>query len=163
MFGLPPTQPVHNVEGIQRTAAILAEFTALHPGLPVDANHQVSVRDGQLAISLHGNRSLEHLAHWATALGNCAHSSKSYPHDGQTGGFFTETRTGVFAQTTVEVTAFHQGPGAHDPHAMTEHPQPRPALRPAPRRHRMALTAAALSAAVATAVAIHRARQHPAR
>lgn len=105
-------RPVRTVEGVQRSGAVFVELAALHPNLPV-ATNSVSLHSTSISVHLHGRHSLEHLAQWAMVLGNCARSSGSYPKDGLGGGFFTETRTGVFADTKIEVIAFyHASAGA---------------------------------------------------
>lgn len=169
LFHPRPARTTHNV---QPTALAFAEFTANNPHLQLDS---VQLGAGTVTVHLHGTHSLEHLAHWEDVLGNCARSSDSFPslHDSRL--HYTERRTAVVAGIAFEAVAFHDGPGAYDPHQMV-----RPAIPPAPlaartdiahvpvrssgaaRRCAVALgVTAALAATAVTAAAIsQRAKAH---
>ncbi|MFF3957397.1 hypothetical protein ACFYY1_29910 [Streptomyces sp. NPDC001890] len=100
---------------VQPAAIAFAEFTADHPHLHLDT---VQISAGTVTIHLHGTHALEHLAHWEEILGNCARSSGSFPSSHDARLHYTERLTAVVAGTAFEAVAFHDGPGAYDPHGM---------------------------------------------
>ncbi|MEU1076520.1 MULTISPECIES: hypothetical protein [unclassified Streptomyces] len=113
MFFHPrPARTTHNV---QPTALAFAEFTADNPHLHLDS---VQMGAGKVTVHLHGTHALEHLAHWEEVLGNCARSSDSFPSSYSSRLHYTERRTAVVAGIAFEAVAFHDGPGAYDPHQM---------------------------------------------
>jgi hypothetical protein len=108
-------RPTRTTQNLQPTAIAFAKFAADHPHLHLD---MVQMSVGTVTIHLHGTHALEHLAHWEEALGNCAHSSDSFPSSHEARLHYTERRTAVVAGTTFDAVAFHDGPGAYDPHGM---------------------------------------------
>lgn len=153
-------------QNVQPTAIAFAGFAANHPHLHLDS---LQMSAGTVTVHLHGPQALEHLAHWEEALGNCARSSDSFPSLHGSRLHYTERRTAVVAGTAFEAVAFHDGPGAYDPHGMIWQANPAPvgsrmdsALVPAPRttptrRRAQALSVtAALAVTAVTAIAISR-------
>ncbi|MGW3929822.1 hypothetical protein ACWECC_17210 [Streptomyces microflavus] len=112
LFTASSTRTTRNM---QATAIAFAEFTADHPYLHLDS---VQMSAGTVTIHLHGTHALEHLARWEVTLGNCARSNDSFPSSHDARLHYTERRTAVVAGTTFEAVAFHDGPGAYDPHGM---------------------------------------------
>ncbi|MFI6277994.1 hypothetical protein [Streptomyces sp. NPDC050988] len=108
-------RPTRTTQNVQPTAIAFAEFTADHPHLHLDS---VQMCAGTVTVHLHGTHALEDLAHWEEALGNCARSSDSFPSSHRSRLHYTERRTAVVAGTAFEAVAFHDGPGAYDPHGM---------------------------------------------
>jgi hypothetical protein len=108
-------RPTRTTQNVQPTAIAFAEFTANHPHLHLDS---VQMCAGTVTVHLHGAHALEHLAHWEEALGNCARSSDSFPSLHGSRLHYTEHRTAVVAGTAFEAVAFHDGPGAYDPHGV---------------------------------------------
>ncbi|MFI0813605.1 hypothetical protein [Streptomyces echinatus] len=119
LFHPRPARTTHNV---QPTAHAFAEFTAESPHLHLDS---VQMGAGTVTVQLHGTHALEHLAHWEEVLGNCARSSDSFPSSHDSRLHYTERRSGVVAGVAFEAVAFHDGPGAYDPHQMV-----RPTMSP---------------------------------
>ncbi|MFI5864759.1 hypothetical protein [Streptomyces sp. NPDC051546] len=117
------TESTRTTQNVKPTAFAFAEFTASNPHLHLDS---VQMRAGTVTVHLHGTHALEHLAHWEVALGECAHSSDSFPDSDNRRLHYTERRTAVVAGTAFEAVAFHDGPGAYDPHHLV-----RPATDPA--------------------------------
>ncbi|MDF3303235.1 hypothetical protein [Streptomyces tropicalis] len=108
-------RPARTTHHVQPTARAFAEFAAENPHLHLDS---VQVGAGTVTVHLHGAHSLEHLAHWEEALGNCARSSDSFPSSYDSRLHYTERRAAVVAGVAFEAVAFHDGPGAYDPHQM---------------------------------------------
>ncbi|MCX4681640.1 hypothetical protein OG413_41295 [Streptomyces sp. NBC_01433] len=108
-------RPSRTTQNVQPAAIAFAEFTADHPHLHLDT---VQMKVGTVTIHLHGTHALEHLARWEEVLGNCARSSDSFPSSYDARLHYTECLTAVVAGITFEAVAFHDGPGAYDPHAM---------------------------------------------
>ncbi|MFF7953684.1 hypothetical protein [Streptomyces griseorubiginosus] len=108
-------QPARTTHSVQPTAHAFAKFTAENPHLHLDS---VTMGAGTVTVHLHGTHALEHLAHWEEVLGNCARSSDSFPSSYDSRLYYTERRTAVVTGVAFEAVAFHDGPGAYDPHQM---------------------------------------------
>ncbi|MFJ5952611.1 hypothetical protein [Streptomyces noursei] len=154
------TRPTRTAQNVRPTALAFAEFTASHPHLHLDS---VQMRAGKVTVHLHDTHALEHLAHWEEALGNCARNSDSFPSSLSSRLHYTECRTAVIAGIAFEAVAFHDGPGAYDPHHMV-HPASAPTplasqlpARPNGTARRCALVClvATLAVTVITAAAIN--------